>query len=212
MNFEQMKPRILDFGLIRGQRKLLANPESGGRESEFLLRATRAKSTSVATTTFFQQRSPRARAQSKIQNPKSEIRINERGYTLAGALTLLAVMSILMAISLPLWSRVKQRDMEDEMIFRGNEYVEAIARYHQKFGSYPPDLETLEKLKFIRKLYADPMTKSGKWKALHPDALLQTGAAGTINVPGSKDNDEGDTEGKAMIMIMIMIRIHVRPG
>ena len=117
------------------------------------------------------------------------LRLNQRGYTLAGVLALLAVMSILMALSVPLWSRVRMRDKEEELIFRGNEYIEAIARYHQKFGSYPPDLETLEKLKFIRKLYADPMTKSGKWKVLNPEALLQTGAAGVINQPGGKKDD-----------------------
>src|SRR5215203_5106132 len=91
----------------------------------------------------------------------SVARWNQRGYTLAGALALLAVLSIFMALAVPLWSKVKQRDNEEELIFRGSEYVKAIARYHQKFGSYPPDLETLEKLKFIRKLYADPMTRSG---------------------------------------------------
>jgi type II secretory pathway pseudopilin PulG len=116
-------------------------------------------------------------------------KINERGFTLAGALAIIAIIAIFWALTLPLWARVKQRDNEEELIFRGKEYVEAIARYHQKFGTYPPDLETLEKLKFIRKLYLDPMTKTGKWKVLHPDALLQTGAAGQINQPGGNRNN-----------------------
>ena len=116
-------------------------------------------------------------------------RFNERGFTLAGALAIIAILAIFWALTLPLWSRVKQRDNEEELIFRGSEYVEAIARYHQKFGTYPPDLETLEKLKYIRKLYPDPMTESGKWKVLHPDALAQTGAAGQINLPGGNTNN-----------------------
>ena len=110
---------------------------------------------------------------------------NERGYTLAAALTMIAVMSIFMALSVPLWSWVKQRDNEEELIFRGREYVEAIARYHARFQTYPPDLETLYKQKYIRKLYKDPMTESGKWKVLRPDSLLQTGAAGQILQPGA---------------------------
>ncbi len=118
---------------------------------------------------------------------------NQRGFTLAGALTLIAVMTILLAMAIPLWSRVKQRDNEEELIFRGKEYVEAITRYQQRFGSYPPDIDTLEKLKFIRKLYPDPMTKSGKWKVLHPDSLVQTGAAGKINQPGQQGEDVEDT-------------------
>lgn len=115
---------------------------------------------------------------------------NQCGFTLVGALALIAVMSIFMALSVPLWSWVKQRDNEEELIFRGKEYVEAIGRYHAKFGTYPPDMETLEKLKFIRRLYKDPMTESGKWKVLHPDTLVQTGAAGKINVPGQKDGKD----------------------
>jgi type II secretory pathway pseudopilin PulG len=119
-------------------------------------------------------------------------KVNERGFTLAGALTILAILAIFWALTLPLWARIKQRDNEEELIFRGNEYIEAIGRYHQKYGTYPPDLETLQKLKFIRKLYPDPMTKSGKWKVLHPDALVQTGAAGKINMPGGTTDDNKD--------------------
>jgi type II secretory pathway pseudopilin PulG len=127
------------------------------------------------------------------------MKLNERGFTLAGALTILAIIAIFWALTLPLWARIKQRDNEEELIFRGNEYIEAIGRYHQKYGTYPPDLDTLLKLKFIRKLYLDPMTKSGKWKVLHPDALVQTGAAGTINMPGGNTpggiTDDKDKKG-----------------
>ena len=119
---------------------------------------------------------------------------NQRGFTLAGALALIAVMSILLALAVPLWSRVKLRDNEEELIFRGKEYVEAITRYQQRFGAYPPDLETLQKLKFIRRLYPDPMTKSGKWKVIHPDSLVQTGEAGKINQPGQQDSGDDDDD------------------
>lgn len=125
-----------------------------------------------------------------------KMKLNERGFTLAGALTILAILAIFWALTLPLWARIKQRDNEEELIFRGNEYIEAIGRYHQKYGTYPPDLETLQKLKFIRKLYVDPMTKSGKWKVLHPDALVQTGAAGQINMPGGTSDDKDNKKGK----------------
>lgn len=114
------------------------------------------------------------------------------GYTLAAALIMIAILSIFMALALPLWSHIKQREMEEELIFRGKEYVEAIARYQQKFHTYPPDLETLEKQKFIRRLYKDPMTESGKWKILHPDSLVQTGAAGEINAPGGSNQNNED--------------------
>jgi hypothetical protein len=116
------------------------------------------------------------------------------GYTLAGALVLIAVMSILMAMALPVWDRIKQRENEEELIFRGKEYMEAIGRYHAKFNSYPPELETLYEMKFLRKLYKDPMTESGEWKVLHPDSLVELGDAGSINQPGSKNLEEQDLD------------------
>ena len=118
----------------------------------------------------------------------------ERGYTLAGVLVLIGIMSVMMAMALPVWERIKQRENEEELIFRGKEYMEAIARYHTKFHSFPPDTETLLKMKFIRKLYKDPMTESGQWKLLHPGSLIETGEAGFINQPGTKERNAGDQE------------------
>ncbi len=130
-------------------------------------------------------------------DPHHRIESHLPGYTLAGVLVLIAIMSIMMAMALPVWDRIKQRENEEELIFRGKEYVEAIGRYHTKFNSYPPDVETLLKMKFIRKLYKDPMTENGEWKLLHPDSLVETGEAGFVNQPGSKksaddDEDEGN--------------------
>ena len=110
---------------------------------------------------------------------------------------LIALMSIMMAMALPVWDRIKQRENEEELIFRGKEYIEAIARYHTKFNSYPPDLETLQKMKYIRKLYKDPMSENGEWKLLHPDSLVETGEAGFVNQPGSGQKEgEPDTKKK----------------
>lgn len=137
---------------------------------------------------------------SEIGSPKSAIRNSEGGFTLAGALVILAVLAIFMMLSVPLWSRIKQRDNEKELIFRGKEYMEAVGRYQAKFGTYPPDLDTLVKLKMIRKLYKDPMTKSGKWKVLHPDSLVQTGAAGQqnkITTGGGKEEEDENTDQEA---------------
>jgi type II secretory pathway pseudopilin PulG len=132
-----------------------------------------------------------------VNRVRTRVGAPEQGYTLAGALVLIAILSIFMAISVPIWDRIKQRENEEELIFRGNEYVEAIARYHQKYNSYPPDVKTLYEMKFLRHMYKDPMTKSGEWKLLHPDSLVQAGAAGQINQPGAKNppDQSADTRG-----------------
>jgi type II secretory pathway pseudopilin PulG len=119
----------------------------------------------------------------------------EHGYTLAGALVLLAVMAIFMALAMESWTFIKQRENEEELIFRGKQYVKAIALYHAKFNSFPPDVDTLIKQKFLRREFLDPMTKSGKWKVLRPDSLVQTGAAGQINQPGT--GEPNDNQGNS---------------
>jgi hypothetical protein len=63
-----------------------------------------------------------------------------------------------------------QRQKEEELIFRGQQYTRAIQLYVRRFGRYPTSLEELEdtnELRFIRKLYKDPMTTDGEWRLIH---------------------------------------------
>ena len=67
-----------------------------------------------------------------------------------------------------------QRERELELIFRGIQYARACAGFHQKFQRYPTSIEELIKptngWRFLRKQYADPMTRSGKWRFIHATA------------------------------------------
>ena len=92
---------------------------------------------------------------------------SERGFTLAALMVAIGVMSVMLAVALPIWSRVAQREREEELIFRGNQYVIAIDRYYRKFQRLPLKLEELNKNKCIRKLYPDPMTKDGQWELMY---------------------------------------------
>jgi type II secretory pathway pseudopilin PulG len=91
------------------------------------------------------------------------------------------IMLILMAASVPSWRYVMKNDAEEELIFRGGEIADAIARYQQKNGNaLPPSLEVLVKGRFLRKEYKDPMTKDGKWRLIR-----QGEAIGPIRAPGA---------------------------
>src|SRR5262245_42824383 len=80
---------------------------------------------------------------------------------------MIAVSTILLAVAVEPWQTVTKRDREEELIFRGEQYVEAIRRFQNKRGALPVNLEDLHKKPetFIRQLYKDPMTKNeeGKW-------------------------------------------------
>lgn len=95
------------------------------------------------------------------------MRGSERGYTLLALIVAIAVMSILMAAAMPIWSHVMKREREKELLFRGNQYIEALDRFYRKFGRLPLKLEELHKTKCIRRLYPDPMTKDGKWELIY---------------------------------------------
>ncbi|MCP2519302.1 type II secretion system GspH family protein [SCandidatus Aminicenantes bacterium Aminicenantia_JdfR_composite] len=90
--------------------------------------------------------------------------MKNKGYALIALMILISVMSILLLTAVPVWQTIVQREKEEELIFRGKQYVEAIRLYQLKHpGAFPRSLEELYKEKCIRKLYRDPMTDHGKW-------------------------------------------------
>jgi type II secretory pathway pseudopilin PulG len=97
----------------------------------------------------------------------------ESGYTLIIVVAAVAIMLILMSAAVPSWRYVMKNDREEELIFRGGEIADAIARYQRKNGNaLPPSLEVLVKGKFLRRAYKDPMTKDGKWRLIRPGELV----------------------------------------
>ena len=83
---------------------------------------------------------------------------SEKGYTLVGLLAAIAVMGILMASIAPTWRFLVRRDQEEELIFRGQQYQQALERYRKQFNALPTKLEDLVKQRAIRRLYKDPIT------------------------------------------------------
>jgi type II secretory pathway pseudopilin PulG len=80
------------------------------------------------------------------------------GYAMAALLVGLAVMAVMMTVALPVWRHEAQRRKEDELIWRGNQYVRAIRLYQYKFSALPPGVDVLVEGHFLRKKYKDPIT------------------------------------------------------
>jgi type II secretory pathway pseudopilin PulG len=95
-------------------------------------------------------------------------RRGERGYNLVVLVVIIAVMNIVLAAALPLWSQAIRRNKEEELIFRGLQYAEAIRVFHNRFQRWPTRLEELVEIKprSIRQLWKDPMTEDGKWQLI----------------------------------------------
>ncbi len=84
------------------------------------------------------------------------------------------VLGMGLMLAVPVWRTELMREKEEELIFRGQQYADAVGRYVLKNpGRYPAKLEDLVEKKFIRRLYRDPMTASGEW-----NIILNPGSTG----------------------------------
>lgn len=91
-------------------------------------------------------------------------RSGQAGYILFGICIAVVLLGIAMTMAVPVWKTVVQREKEEELIWRANQYLQAIDRYQRKYpGAFPTSFAQLRDQKFIRKLYKDPMTPDGEW-------------------------------------------------
>jgi type II secretory pathway pseudopilin PulG len=95
---------------------------------------------------------------------------NQKGFTLMGAMIMVAAMGAGLAAYGQMASHVAQREKEAELLFRGNQYRQAIEAYYKKDQKYPRALaELLEDRRYpnpahhLRKLHADPITGRPEW-------------------------------------------------
>ena len=91
--------------------------------------------------------------------PKTPDVDGERGFLMVALLIAMAVVAIWMTAALPSWRQQAQREKEEDLIFRGEQYAMAIALFQNKNrGAMPPDLDILVSQRFLRKKWKDPVT------------------------------------------------------
>ncbi len=79
---------------------------------------------------------------------------------MAGLIVGITVMAIVMTAAMPVWKHTAQREKEEELVFRGEQYVHAIGLFQRKYANaYPPSIDVLVEQKFLRKKYKDPITE-----------------------------------------------------
>lgn len=89
----------------------------------------------------------------------------ESGFTMVALVIILMLMSIAMTAAVQLVSFTMQREKEAELIFRGEQYVEAIRLYRMRYGRYPMAMREMWEAdpKVLRKKWKDPITGSESW-------------------------------------------------
>lgn len=97
-----------------------------------------------------------------------------KGFTLIGVLILLAVMSVALIQVGNVWYTMHQREKEQELLFIGNQFRQALAKYFIHSPGlgrrHPMTLEDLTKdprypntVRYLRKIYVDPITGDSNW-------------------------------------------------
>ena len=98
----------------------------------------------------------------------------EAGFTLAGALLLVAVLGAGMAAYGEIASHAAQREKEQELLFVGNQFRQAFGAYYERTPGavkrFPQSLDELlldkrhpVPVRHLRKLYADPISGKPQW-------------------------------------------------
>lgn len=100
----------------------------------------------------------------------------QRGFTYLAMLLAVAVIGVAFAAAGEVWSTAAQREKEQELLFVGDQYRRAIARYHRNSpdqrtsAAFPKALQDLledkrrgDTKRHLRKLYPDPMTGKAEW-------------------------------------------------
>jgi type II secretory pathway pseudopilin PulG len=120
-----------------------------------------------------------ANSPSRQQVGRSRHRSQESGFALLLVLFMMLLLLIGSTAAVSDLRTEKRRQREDEMVWRGNQYVRAIRLYFRKTGHYPQNLDDLQKglpgVHFLRyTTYKDPMnTTGGEWRFIYVNAAGQ---------------------------------------
>ncbi len=97
-------------------------------------------------------------------------RNSKSGFALLLVFLMAAILAIALYEEIPRVGFQTQRNKEQLLMERGEQYKIAIRRFQRTNGRYPANLDELEKLnnkRFLRQRYKDPLTGKDEWRLIH---------------------------------------------
>ncbi len=97
-------------------------------------------------------------------------RRSESGFALLLVFLMAAILAIALYTEIPRVAFQTQRQKEQMLMERGEQYKLGIRRFMQANSRLPANLDELEKLNnrhFLRRRYKDPMTGKDEWRLIH---------------------------------------------
>ena len=138
-----------------------------------------------------------------IARPRRTRARSQSGFAILMVLFLITVLLLGAMAAAPYVRTESQREKDQEMIWRGKQYVRGIKLYYRKMGRFPTSMDDLTKpkagsIRFMRQAYKDPMNKSdGSWRfiyvgpagqligSLKPPQTFQMPGAGAFGTPAA---------------------------
>jgi hypothetical protein len=122
-------------------------------------------------------------------------RADESGFALLLVFLMASIVAIGLYYELPRVAMEAQRQKEQLLIERGEQYKRAIQLFFKKAGRYPSEIKELESFqnqRFLRHRYVDPMTGKDEWRLIH----IQNGVLTDSLV--SKPKGQGDQQASTL--------------
>jgi hypothetical protein len=124
---------------------------------------------------------------------------NDRGFALLLVFLLAAAVALMLYQQLPRVAFESERDKEQLLIDRGEQYKRAIQQFYVAYKRYPTTIEELENTnnkRYLRKRYVDPYTGKSEWRLIHVNGAglltdsLVTKPPGSPTDPNNPNKDQ----------------------
>jgi len=123
---------------------------------------------------------------------------SERGYALLIVFLLAALVALMLYQQMPRVAFEAERDKEQLLVDRGEQYCRAISLYFLANGRLPTSIEDLEQRdkRFLRRRYVDPYTGKDEWRLVHSNGQFLTDSL--VQKPPDDKNGNGSTAANAL--------------
>jgi hypothetical protein len=125
-------------------------------------------------------------------------RRQQAGFAMLLVFAMAAAVAILLYREAPRMMFQSQREREQLLIDRGEEFKRGIQLYVRQLKKYPASMEDLEKtneVRFLRRRYRDPLTGKDEWRLIHIDAA----GVFTDSLVHAKEKEEEQTAGQSFV-------------
>ena len=151
---------------------------------------------------------------------RSRRRDSQGGYALLMVFLMAAIVALMLYQQLPRVAFETEREKEQLLIDRGEQYTRAIQLYYLANNrQYPTSIDDLEKRekRFLRRRYVDPYTGKDEWRIIHTnggfltDSLVQKPPGASDSQNASNTNSTTPVDQQPQINAAVLQRPSDRP-